>query len=437
MTKVAVLTLGCSKNLVDAEYMLGMLKNGGFSLTAEESEADVIIVNTCCFINDAKQESIDAILEAAKQKQEGKCKNLIVTGCLAQRYKEEITEQIPEVDKVVGVGHINDILLAANGGGKKVYCENPYSHPVSERLRQAPEYSAYLKIADGCDNNCTYCIIPYIRGGFLSRPIDRLVSEAKQFAAEGVTELILIAQDTASYGVDLYSEPQLELLLEKLCEIDGIRWIRLLYCYPERITDTLIDLIAKKDKICKYLDIPIQHCNDEILRKMGRKTTKAQIENIISKVRAKIPNITLRTTLITGFPGETNEQCNQMASFIKRMKFERLGIFPYSQEEGTPAAKLKGQISEKTKAARLEKLMLIQQQVAAEVSKSKIGSTITVLCTGYDPCVKLYYGRSEADSPEIDGMVFYASSQETAPGQFVKVKITDAEEYDLFGEALL
>jgi ribosomal protein S12 methylthiotransferase len=435
LTKVAVVSLGCSKNLVDTENMLGIIKKGGCEIIIDEADADVIIINTCCFIDDAKQESIDAILEAARQKEEGNCKTLIVTGCLAQRYKDEVIKEMPEVDYVIGVGHISDILSAISGTGQSVMCEKPYSHPISERIYQTPEYSAYLKIADGCDNRCTYCIIPYIRGGFNSLPIEVLVKEARQLATRGAKELTLIAQDTTSYGIDLYPQPKLVPLLKELCTIDGIEWIRLHYCYPERITDELIDTVASEEKICKYFDIPIQHCNDDILRKMGRKTSKAHIEDIISKIRSKIPGVTLRTTLITGFPTETDEQYLEMLEFIERIKFERLGIFTYSREEGTPAAKMKGQLDEEIKLRRLEMLMLCQANIAQELSEGKIGSKIKVLTEGYDALIKQYYGRSEADSADIDGKVFFTSNKAARQGTFAEVKINKAMDYDLFGKA--
>jgi len=434
IVKVAVITLGCSKNSVDAENMLALIKSDGCDLTADMEKADVIIINTCCFVNDAKEESVNAILEAAQYKINGKCKRLIVAGCLAQRYKEEIIKEIPEVDFVIGVGHIKDITTAVRGNCASIMCADKYSHPKTPRLRQTPLESAYLKIADGCDNKCTYCIIPYIRGGFLSKPIETLLDEARLYASEGVKELLLIAQDSTKYGVDLYGKPRLVQLLSQLCKIDGIEWIRLHYCYPEGITDELIDIIAKEDKICKYFDIPVQHCNDEVLRRMGRKTSKAQIKNVILKIRKKIPQATLRTTLITGFPGETDEHYIEMLEFIKEMKFERLGVFTYSREEGTPAARLKYQISDKVKRQRQKRLMLAQKVVSQTISNNKIGKKIRVLTQGYDFKKCRYYGRSEADSPDIDGMVYYTSEKRLKPGDFVSVIIQKATNYDLLGE---
>ncbi len=425
--------MGCSKNLTDTEHMLGIIKSGGFKIENDESKADVIIVNTCCFINDAKQESIDTILDLARLKEEGHCKRLIVTGCLAQRYRDEIIKEMPEVDSVVGLGHIEDILSVIKNEGKAVMCDDGYRHPASERIRITPPYTAYLKIADGCDNRCTYCVIPSVRGGFKSRPIEDLTDEAKRLAKSGVKELIIIAQDTTSYGIDLYGEARLVPLLKGLCEIPGIEWIRLHYCYPERITDELIDLISNEDKICNYLDIPVQHCNGEILRRMGRRGDRNTLEALISKIRAKIPGITIRTTLITGFPGETEEQSAEAEDFIRNMRFERLGVFAYSQEEGTPAAKMDGQISDEVKRKRLESLMLAQAEVTEQLSAEKIGKTIKVLTEGYDPIIKKHYGRSEGDSADIDGKVFFSADTRIAEGEFVLVKIDDAMDYDLFG----
>ena len=433
MIKVAVVSLGCSKNRVDSENMLGILLQNGCEIADDESEADVIIVNTCCFINDAKQESIDAILELAEYKKQN-CKRLIVTGCLAERYKDEILSELPEVDAVLGVGHIADIADAVKSSEKQILCEKEFSHVLAERFVTTPEYTAYIKIADGCDNHCTYCVIPSIRGKFKSRSEEDIVAEAESLVKRGARELIIIAQDTTSYGVDLYGEARLCSLLERLCEIDGLKWIRLHYCYPEKITDELIDLIAENEKICKYLDIPIQHCNNDILKKMGRKSSKEQIVSLVAKLREKIPGITLRTTLITGFPTETDCQALEMEQFITDMQFERLGVFSYSQEEGTPAAKMDGQIDEEVKRNRLEMLMFAQAEVAEAKSRSMLGKSIEVLIEGYDPVIKQYFGRSEADSAEIDGKVFVKSKEKLNDGEFVTVKITDYMDYDLFGE---
>ena len=433
MIKIAMASLGCAKNSVDAENMLGILTVNGCEIVGDESEADVIIVNTCCFINDAKQESIDTIIDLARNKTEGKCRRLIVSGCLAERYKDEIINELPEVDVVVGVGHIGDIMEAVNGGEKSVMASRPYYHPESERVRITPPYTAYLKIADGCDNRCTYCIIPSVRGSFNSRPVETLVAEARELARQGVKELIIVAQDSTKYGVDLPGEPSLAQLVSRLCEVDGIEWIRLHYCYPERITDELIDVIASEAKVCKYLDIPIQHCNKEVLRKMGRKGSKDTLAAAIGKIRARIPGITLRTTIIVGFPTETDEQYSELAEFVREMKFARLGVFTYSQEEGTPAAKMSGQIDEEVKERRREMLMLAQADVSDELSAAKEGTTIRVLVEGYDAIVKQYYGRSEADSAEIDGKVFFTSKMAVKEGTFTDVIIENSMDCDLFG----
>ncbi|MBQ3115116.1 MAG: 30S ribosomal protein S12 methylthiotransferase RimO [Clostridia bacterium] len=431
--KIAIASLGCAKNLVDTENILGMLKEDGFDIIADESEADVVIVNTCCFINDAKTESIETILDVAQWKQDGNLKKLIVIGCMAQRYKEQILIEMPEVDAVVGVGEYDKLKDVINSTDSVVLCDRSYSHLNTNRMLQTPPYTAYLKIADGCDNHCTYCVIPSIRGRFKSRPIDELVNEAKDLAKEGVKELIVIAQDTTCYGIDLYGECKLAELLEELCKIDGFIWIRLHYCYPERITDELIDMMANNDKICKYIDIPIQHCNNQILKKMGRKSTKEGIINVIEKLRLKIPGITIRTTLITGFPGETDEQYGEMLDFIKQCKFERLGVFAYSCEEGTPASNMDGQIDEEVKLKRQEMLMFAQDDVINEISSSKIGTTVKVLVEGYDTIIKQHYGRTEADSTDIDGKVFFTSKERIPEGVFVDVVIDNYIDYDLFG----
>ncbi len=432
MTKVAIASLGCAKNLVDTENMLGIITNCGCEVVGDESLAEVIIVNTCCFIGDAKQESIDTILDVARWKEEGSCKRLIVTGCMAERYKEEIIKELPEVDAVVGVGHLEDIMSAITGEASMLL-GRPYSHPASQRARLTPPYTAYLKIADGCDNCCTYCVIPSVRGGFNSRAIEDIVAEAKTLAESGVKELIVIAQDTTGYGIDRYGEVRLAPLLKQLCQISGIAWIRLHYCYPERITDELIDVIAGEEKICKYLDLPIQHCNDDILRKMGRKGGRVQLTELIERLRQRIPGIALRTTMITGFPTETDDQYLEMLDFIKDMRFDRLGVFAYSQEEDTPAAWMDGQIGEDVKRRRQEMLMLAQSEVSQALSGAKIGRTIKVLTEGYDALTRQYYGRSEADSADIDGKVFFKSKVKIPEGTFVDVLIDNAMDYDLFG----
>lgn len=431
--KIAMASLGCAKNLVDAENMLGMLTEQGFELTDDESLADVIIVNTCCFINDAKIESIDTIFDVAQWKTDGNCKRLIVTGCMAQRYKEQILTEIPEVDAVVGVGEYDRLIEVINGTDNVVLCDRNYSYLNKKRLMQTPPYTAFIKIADGCDNRCTYCVIPSIRGGFNSRKIEDVVSEAENLVKNGVKEIILIAQDTTSYGVDLYGEPKLCKLIDSLCKIDGLVWLRLHYCYPEKITDKLIDTIAKNPKVCRYIDMPIQHCSDEVLRRMGRKSNKAGITGVILRLREKIPGITIRTTLITGFPGETEEQFAEMLEFVKQQKFERLGVFAYSQEEDTPAAAMDNQIDDEVKQQRQELLMLAQEDVTEALNAEKVGKTVTVLVEGYDVIVEQYFGRTEADSTDIDGKVFFKSKKKLSEGDFTEVVIDNYSEYDLFG----
>jgi len=439
--KVAVVSLGCSKNLVDAEQMLGLLNLASFQLVEDEEDATVIIVNTCCFVESAKKESIDSILEMAEYKKSGNCEILIVSGCMAQRYKDEVIENIPEVDAVVGTGQYDKIAdIIAKFQHKnvtdKVICDDAtINYDALPRIRTTPEYTAYLKIAEGCDNHCTYCVIPSIRGKYTSRKIEDIVREAIELANDGVRELVLIAQDTTSYGKDIYNgEYKLPELLREICKIENIKWIRLHYCYPELITDELIETIANNDKICNYLDIPIQHASDEILRKMNRRATKAEVATLIEKLRKQIPDIVLRTTVIVGFPGETDEQFGELLDFIIEHSFDRLGAFTYSQEEGTPAAEFDGQIDESAKEQRLEILMVEQIGISEEINSAKVGKTFEVLVEGYDAIIKQYYGRTYADSIEIDGKVFFTSSEKLNIGSFTNVKITESMEYDLFGE---
>ncbi len=434
MEKIAFVSLGCPKNLVDTEHMLGALACEGYEFTDDESIADVIIVNTCCFINDAKQESIDTIIDVGQWKTEGNCKRLIVTGCLAQRYKDEIIKELPEVDAVISVGDAEGVLNAVRTNDTVVDCDKPYCiNSKYERVVSTPPYVAYLKVSDGCDNHCTYCVIPSIRGPLQSKTIEECVSEAKKLAENGAFELVLLAQDLTNYGKDLYGEPKLVELLKKLREIDGLKWIRLLYCYPESITDELIDEIANNDKICKYIDIPIQHCNNEILRKMGRKGSRENIVSVVNKLREKVDGITIRTTLITGFPGETDEQYLEMEDFIRDMKFDRLGVFAYSQEEETPAANMPNQINEEVKQRRQEMLMLAQSDVAEEKSMEKVGTVVEVLVEGYDAVTKQHFGRSQADTMDIDAKVFFESKKRLSEGSFVKVKVDGFFDYDLIG----
>ncbi len=435
MEKIAFVSLGCPKNLVDTEYMLGALASEGYEFTEDESIADVIIVNTCCFINDAKQESIDTIIDVGQWKTDGNCKRLIVTGCLAQRYKDEIIKELPEVDAVISVGDAEGVLRAVRSDEVIVDCDKPYCLENSfERIVSTPPYVAYLKVSDGCDNHCTYCVIPSIRGKLQSKSIEVCVAEARKLVETGVFEIVLLAQDLTNYGKDLYGAPKLVELLKELGKINGLKWIRLLYCYPESITDELIDEISVNDKVCKYIDIPIQHCNNAILKRMGRRGNKETIVNVVNKLRNKIPDITIRTTLITGFPGETDEQYLEMENFIHEMKFDRLGVFAYSREEETPAANMSDQIDEETKQRRQEMLMLVQSEVVEEKSMEKVGSVIEVLVEGYDAVTKQHFGRSQADTMDIDAKIFFESKKRLTEGTFVNVKIEGFFDYDLIGK---
>lgn len=439
MYNIGLVSLGCAKNQTDAEIMLGILASDGFSITYNPSEADVIIVNTCGFIESAKQESIDAILEMAQYK-DGRCRLLIATGCLAERYSSDILIELPEVDAIVGTGDydkIAQVIKDAFKGEKPVICGHNDRTP-SERLPRilsTPSYTAYLKIADGCDNNCTYCAIPMIRGHFRSRKIEDIVEEAEGLAQNGVKELILIAQDTSRYGADLYGEYSLDKLLEELVKIEGIEWIRVHYFYPEAITDSLIDTMAKYDKICNYIDMPVQHGNNYILRRMARRTTQEEMLSKIEKIREKMPDCTIRTSIIVGFPGETEEHFNDLYEFVKKVRFDRMGVFTYSQEEDTPAASFPDQIDEDVKNERLDKLMTLQQGISLELNKAKLGKTLEVLVEGYDEDSFLFYGRSRGDSIDVDGRVYFATEDEVAPGDIIKVKILDADEYDLTGQS--
>ena len=438
MYKVCMVSLGCPKNQVDAEMMLKLLSDGGLEITSAEADADAIIINTCGFIESAKAEAIENILEAAEYKKDGSCKALIVTGCLAERYKDDVTEEIPEVDVCVGIGSnskIAEIVINAIEGKR----ENSYGDKADlnlngERILGGYPFSTYLKVADGCDNCCTYCAIPKIRGRMRSRTIEDCVNEAKALAEKGVRELIVVAQDTTAYGEDIYGESKLPELLTELCQIDGLHWIRTLYTYPDRITDKLLDVIAKEEKLVKYLDIPIQHVNGEILKKMNRKGDKESLSALIDKIRAKIPEITLRTTLITGFPGETEEQFCEMAEFVKEKRFDRLGCFPYSAEEGTLAAEFDGQIDEQTKNDRMENIMEMQMTIAAEKNEEKADAVTEVIIEGWDDYIKCYFGRTAADAPEVDGKIFFMSTRPLKIGDFAKVRINDCIDYDLLGE---
>lgn len=438
MYKVSMVSLGCPKNQVDAEMMLFSLKEAGFELSPEESQADAIIINTCGFIEDAKAEAIENILEASRYKAEGNCKALIVTGCLAERYKDDVTEEIPEVDVCVGIGsngNIAEIVKnAIEGNFKNSYGEKTDLDLNGKRILGGMPFTAYLKVADGCDNCCTYCAIPKIRGRLRSRTIEECVKEATELAANGVKELIVVAQDTTAYGTDIYGEPKLAELLSELCKVDGIHWIRTLYTYPDKITDKLLDVLASEPKLVKYLDIPLQHINGEILKKMNRKGDKQSIEALITKIRNKIPNITLRTTFITGFPGETEAQFEELAEFVKKTRFDRLGCFTYSAEEDTFASEMENQIDEQTKVSRMENIMDMQTIIAAEKNEEKIDSVTEVLIEGWDDYIKCYFGRTLGDAPEVDGKIFFMSTRPLVIGDFVKVRVNDCLEYDLLGE---
>ena len=438
MYKVAMVSLGCPKNQVDAEKMLALLKKGGLEITSAEADADAIIVNTCGFIESAKAEAIENILEAARYKENGKCKALVVTGCLAERYRDDITEEIPEVDVCVGLGSngkIAEIVKKAIEGEKQNYYGEKTDLDLNgERILGGMPYTAYLKVGDGCDNCCSYCAIPKIRGRMRSRTIEDCVAEAKVLAKGGVTELIVVAQDTTAYGTDLYGEPKLHELLTELCKIEELHWIRTLYTYPEKITDKLLDVIKGQEKLVNYLDIPIQHINDDILKKMNRKGDKKSVSDVIDRIRDKIPHITLRTTLITGFPSETEEQFSELAEFVKEKRFEHLGCFTYSPEEGTAAALMGNQIDEQVKQDRCDNIMETQALISASRNAEKVGQVTEVLIEGWDDYIKCYFGRAPWDAPEIDGKVFFMAHKPLKIGQYVKVKINDCLDYDLLGE---
>lgn len=436
--KLLFISLGCDKNLTDTEVMLGLLASRGYEMTDEESEADVIVINTCCFIHDAKEESIQNILEMAEYKKEGTLKALIVTGCLAQRYRQEILDEIPEVDAVLGTTAYDQILDAVDEaleGKSSVRLEDLQRLPKVEVKRQVTTggHFAYMKIADGCDKHCTYCIIPKIRGRFRSRPMEELIAEAKDLAEQGVKELILVAQETTIYGKDLYGKKSLPTLLRELCKISGLRWIRILYCYPEEITDELIQVMKEEPKICHYLDLPIQHASDDILKRMGRKTSKQELIDIVGKLRKEIPDICLRTTLITGFPGETQEQHEELYRFVSEMEFDRLGVFTYSPEEDTPAAEMPDQIEESVKEDRQAELMELQQEIAFEAAENMVGKEVLVMIEGKVADENVYVGRTYKDAPNIDGLIFVETGVELVSGDFAKVKVSGALEYDLIG----
>lgn len=458
--KIYLVSLGCDKNLVDSEIMLGLLSKEGYAITNELSEADYAIVNSCCFIGDAKEESINTIIEIGELKKEGKLKGLIVTGCLAQRYQSMITDELPEADAVIGTTAYDNIVSAIaeikskNGlADKSLYIEDLERLAGGEEHRLVPagEISSYIKIAEGCNKRCTYCIIPYIRGNYRSIPMETIVKEAEELAKQGTKELLLVAQETTLYGVDIYGKKALPDLVHELSKISGIEWIRLLYCYPEEITDEIIEAIKNEKKVCHYIDLPIQHSSDAILRKMARKTNQAELRERIAKLRKEIPDITLRTTLITGFPGETDEDFKELYNFVDEMEFDRLGVFTYSAEEGTPAAEMEGHVDEEVKIARRNEIMELQQEISAEKAEGRIGKVYEVLVEGTVPVdsvngeafasimevnedgKKVYIGRTYMDAPDVDGQVFFESDYEIMSGELVEVEIIASDEYDLFG----
>lgn len=437
---IAFISLGCDKNLVDSEIMLGLLNKSGYNIISDESKADIIIINSCCFIQSAIEESIETILEVSEYKSTGNCKALIVTGCMAERYKNKIFSELPEVDAIVGttsyekiVDIIDDVITAKNLKSFNDINSNIAEDNAYNRILTTAGYYAYLKIAEGCNNHCTYCIIPKVRGRYRSRTIESLIKEAQILAKKGVKELIIVAQDTTQYGIDLYGEKKLPDLLKRLAQIDGIEWIRLLYVYPEQITDELIETIAHEPKICNYLDMPIQHSNDNILKKMGRKSCQKQIKETIYKLRTTIPDIAIRTTLITGFPGETEQEFKDMLDFVAEMKFDRLGVFTYSQEEDTPAYNYPNQIEESIKLERKQTILDLQKSISAQKCSNSINKTFKVLVDGKLPEDNVYCGRTYKDAPDVDGLVFINTDCELISGDFVSVYINEATDYDLFG----
>lgn len=433
--KVLLISLGCDKNLVDSEAMLGLLYQAGHEITNDEKEAEAVIINTCAFIRDAQEESIQTIIEMGKLKQTGKLKKLIVAGCLSQRYQDEILKELPEIDTIIGSVNYDKIVAALEKQETAIMDTIDYMpKDCGDRILTTGAGMAYLKIAEGCNKRCTYCIIPYIRGRYRSIPMEELLASAKKLAKSGVRELVLVAQETTLYGTDLYGEKKLPELLSGLCRIEGIRWIRLLYCYPEEITEELITVMAAEKKICHYIDIPIQHSEDAILKRMGRKTDRQSLLNLIETLRARIPDIALRTTIISGFPGETQAQHESLMDFIDLCEFDRLGVFTYSPEEGTPAAGYPDQIESSRAEAWREEIMLLQQEISYEKNRRLVGKKLEVLIEGYLPDEDIYVGRSYRDAPEVDGMVFVEAPYELMSGTFVEVLVTDANEYDITGE---
>ena len=441
--KVGFISLGCPKNRVDTEVMMAKVDEAGYQIVSDESEAEIIVINTCAFISAAKEEAIDNILDAAWLKQNAHCKKIIVTGCLAERYRDEILSEMPEVDIVLGAGAEEEIVRAVRECEKEkisfheLYGEKDKIGQSGSRIVSTPEYSVYLKIAEGCDNRCTFCAIPNIRGPFRSRKIEEIIEEAKGLCAAGAKEITLVAQDTSRYGVDIYGEPKTAQLLSELEKCEGLRWIRLLYCYPEEISDELIDEIARNEKIVKYIDMPIQHISDGVLRKMNRRGGSGAIYSAIKRLREKVPGIILRTTLLTGFPGESEDDFEMLCKFVKEARFDRLGVFAYSAEEGTPAADFDDQIDPQTAQDRADKIMEIQLDISEEKMKERIGLIEDVICEGYDVVAETYFGRSRSEAPEIDGKIYFSSpKRRVMDGEIIPVKITSSLDYDLIGEVL-
>ncbi len=438
--KIGMVSLGCSKNQIDAERILFKLKKAGYELSDDAGLCDIVIVNTCGFIQSAKEEAIETILEFCTLKKEGRIKAVVITGCLAERYREEVSELISEADAVIGIGCNEDIVEIINkvAEGEKIsrFDEKEKLSLTGGRIISTLPFFAYLKVAEGCDNCCSYCAIPSIRGRFRSNPIEEVVKEAKYLVDNGVREINLIAQDTTRYGEDLYGESKLPELLTELCKIENLRWLRILYCYPERITDKLLDVMANEEKIVKYLDIPIQHCNDDILKKMNRKDDKKSLTETIARIREKMPDCVLRTTLITGFPTETKEQFEELAEFVKEMQFDRLGCFPYSEEEGTKAALMTPQVDEEERQHRADIIMEMQNVISEQKNNKMMGKVVEAVVEGFDRWAECYFGRTKADAPDIDGKIFFSSEEKLAMGQFVKVRIDDTMDYDLIGEVI-
>lgn len=438
--KVGMVSLGCAKNQVDAELMLSKLRGAGFTLTPETADVDIVIVNTCGFIEDAKKEAIENILEFAQLKKEGRIKAIIVTGCLAERYRAQVAEEFPEVDAVLGIGanaDIADVCRSVMESGDKLsrFPDKAMMPLDGSRILTTPVYWAYLKIADGCDNCCTYCTIPMIRGHFRSRKMEDIIAEAEWLASIGTKEIVLIAQDTTRYGEELYGRLMLPELLHKLCAIDGIEWIRIMYCYPDRVTDELLDAMAEEPKVLNYIDLPLQHACESILKKMNRKGSRESVMALLNKIRTKLPDSVIRTTMIAGFPGESEEDFTEMVEFIREARFERLGCFAYSQEEDTPAAEMQPQLTDDIKQRRQEIVMTEQYRMAEEFNASCVGRKLRVIVEGYDGYIKHYFGRSYMDAPEVDGKIFFTCARKLQPGDFADITVTDVMEYDLLGEA--